>query len=271
MPSLYIGEYCDIGSTSRGSIPIPLDPPLFEQSIDIGAQSKQSAVLAPDTCIVKLVSDADCAIAIGADPDASSSVRYLASGKEQILTVLPNTKLKIAVVASGGGSMSDSLGAFLKVVASPAEAQKALDALSKQAAVIDGSASALRSATDDHKKAKADLDSSTKMAQAAKAVADKAADDIAKAQAALAAAQAAYDAQVKADAADANAKAKALADREAVLNGQAADLDARARDLADAASNLEAREKALADKAAVLAASQADYDARIAKLKALTA
>lgn len=271
MPNLYVGEYCDIGSTTRGSIAIPLEPPLNEQSVEITSQSKQSAPIADTTCIVKLISDADCAIAIGTDPDATNSVRYLAAGMERIITVLPGSKLKIAVVATGDGSMSDSLGAFLKIIASPAEAQKRLDNLTKQATVIDGSAASLRSATDEHKKAKADLESATKIAQAAKAVADKAADDVAKAQAALADAKDAYDARVKADAEAAKAMAKELAEREAALNGTALDLNGKAQDIADASKNLDAREKALADKAAALAAAQADYEARIAKLKALTA
>jgi hypothetical protein len=147
MNHLSICEYRDIGSTARGSIPIPLEPPISEQKIDLGLTSQQSKQLHPDTCLVKLIANADCVIAIGDDPDASNSVRHLAAGREQIISVVAGSNLKIAAVAAGSSSMSDSLGAFLQVVANPAEAQKTLAALTKQATVIDTAAMNLRDAT----------------------------------------------------------------------------------------------------------------------------
>lgn len=269
MPNLYIGEYCDIGTTSRGSIPIPLDPPLAEQAVEIAGQSKQSSALAADTCIVKLMSDADCSIAIGPDPDATNSVRFLAAGKEQIITVLAGSKQRIAVVASGSGSMSDSLGAFLKIIASPAEAQKTLDSLSKQAGQIDASAQALRVATDGHKQAKAAADAATKTAADASALAASDAADLAKQKAALQADQDAHAAKVTSDANDADAKAKDIADREAALRTSADALSRKSQRLDDTTAQLDAREKDISDREAAAVALKADYEARIAKLKAL--
>jgi len=147
MTTLSICEYSDIGSTARGSIPIPLEPPIAEQSIEVGQISKQSKQFAPDTCLVKLIGDADCIIAIGENPDAADSVRHLAAGREQILSVVAGSNLKIAVIGKGSGSMSDALGAFLQVVANPVATQKAMAGLKTQAALIDTAAKNLRDAT----------------------------------------------------------------------------------------------------------------------------
>lgn len=269
MPNLYVGEYCDIGTTSRGSIPIPLDPPLAEQAVEISSQSKQSKTLAAETCIVKLVSDTDCSIAIGADPDATNSVRFLAAGKEQIITVTTGSKQRIAVVASGSGSMSDSLGAFLKIIASPADAQKKLDSLTKQAGEIDASAQALRTATDGHKQAKAAADDAAKAAADAAAQAAADAADLAKQKAVFLADQDAYAAKVKADADLAAAAAKDIANRETALRASADALNRKSARLDDTTIQLDAREKDISDREAAAVALKADYEARIVKLKAL--
>ena len=98
MPKLYIGEYHDMVSTIRGSIEIPLEPPIAEQSIEIGGKSQQSKTLSPDTCIVRLSPDADCLIAIGLDPDATDSPRRMTADREQIIGVVAGSKMKIAAI-----------------------------------------------------------------------------------------------------------------------------------------------------------------------------
>jgi hypothetical protein len=123
--SLAILEYRDIGSTARGPVPIPLEPAIAEHAIDLGAVSKQSRPFHPETVLLKLTADADCKISIAPDPDATNSVRHLAAGRDQILAIVPNSKLKIAAIAAGSGSsMSDSLGAFMTIIADPVAAQK---------------------------------------------------------------------------------------------------------------------------------------------------
>src|SRR4051794_21442065 len=134
MNTLYLGEYSEIGTTARGSIPIPLEPPIKEQSIDLAATSRQSKPFSPNTCLVKLIADVDCVIQIGGDPDATNSVRHLPAGREQLLSIVPGSNLKIAAVAAGTSSMSDSLSSFLQVVANPAAAQKTMAGLKAQAA-----------------------------------------------------------------------------------------------------------------------------------------
>jgi hypothetical protein len=147
MTILSITEHKDIGSTPRGSVAVPLEPAVAEHSIELGAVSIQSRVFHPETILLKLTADADCKFSIGTDPDATDSVRLLAAGRPEIFAVPSASNLKIAALAAGSGSsMTDSLGAFLSVVANPVAAQKQLSAITKQAAVLDASAASLRDA-----------------------------------------------------------------------------------------------------------------------------
>lgn len=270
MATLYIGEYADIGSTPRGSIPIPLEPPRSEQSLELSATSIQSDSFSSDTSVLLLVSDVDCAIAIGADPDATTSARFLAAGQEKIVTVTLGSKLKVAAVARGSGSMSDSLGSFLSVVADPVAAKKSLDALAKQAAVADASAQTMRVAADTNRKAKTDADAATQKAEAAKAANDRSVADVVAAAAAADAKEAQRAAQAVADQSDAD-KRKATLDAQAVALSEQADRLAVAFNKVDIAeADLSRRERVLADGLAKLTTAQDDYAAKLAKLKALT-
>jgi hypothetical protein len=97
MSNLHILEFHDVGSTPRGALNLPLEPPTAEQIVEITPVSTLSDQLSSSTVIVKLVADADCRIEIAADPDATNSVRTLAAGKAELLGVPAGSKLKIAV------------------------------------------------------------------------------------------------------------------------------------------------------------------------------
>lgn len=270
---LYIAEYIDIGQTTRGSIAIPLEPPVGEQAIEAGPNSVQSAAFKADTCIVRLSADEDCMIDIGGNPDATNSVRKLIAGKGQIITVPMGKGFKVAVVAAQSGSVTgmDGLESLLKLVASPADAAKQFATLQDNTAKMTAAAADLRSAGTEDRKMKDDLAKATQDALDAKGVADKA-------MAAVAAREAAFDKdaqdhadKVKADLAEVDARSKALDDRVTAAAEVAAVLNKRGTDLADLAANLEARSVELDAREASMTAAQADYEARIAKLKALTA
>ena len=96
---LSICEYGDIGSTPRGSVAIPQEPPHATQLILVGPASVQSKPMADNTCIVRLNASVNCGIEIGADPDATGSLRRLTADKEKIIAVAPGSKMKIAVIA----------------------------------------------------------------------------------------------------------------------------------------------------------------------------
>jgi hypothetical protein len=148
---LSILEYSDVGSTQRGSIAIPLEPPHNVQSFEVGPASVQSKPMADNTCIVRLNASVDCAIEIGADPDATDSFRHLTAGKEKIIAVAPGSKMKIAAIATGNGAAAsgmNTLEGLLQIITSPAEVKKQLDVLTQAAAKLDAATQAHKTASE---------------------------------------------------------------------------------------------------------------------------
>ncbi len=149
---LSILEYSDVGSTQRGSVAIPLEPPHNVQSFEVGPASVQSKPMADNTCIVRLNASVDCAIEIGADPDATDSFRHLTAGKEKIIAVAPGSKMKIAAIATGNGagvSGMNTIEGLLGLLTSPADFKTRLDTLSHAAAKADAATQAHKDAVKD--------------------------------------------------------------------------------------------------------------------------
>jgi hypothetical protein len=146
--TLSIFEYSDVGSTQRGVVNIPLEPPVAIQTIDVGATSVVSDFVSNSTVIIKLQSDEDAVFDVGPEPDASSSARKLVAGVETTIAIPPGKGMRIAVKASGSTSVSgmESLEGLLGLITSPTEVKKQLDALSKATAKHDASAKASKDA-----------------------------------------------------------------------------------------------------------------------------
>lgn len=272
MPKLYLGEYSELGASGRGVIPFPQEPPIGEQSIDIGLTSTSSETLLDEAVIIRLVAEEDCAIAIGVDPDATTSVRFVPAGKEQLLTVAAGSKMKIAVVAagSGGGSGFDSLGALLRVVTAPADVQKAMETLAAQTTKANDARKALKDAT------AANASSADAAAEAARR-ADKAKIDAEQAATAatakldqLALETAVYSDRAKAEEEAAAARKSELDKKASELNSLKASLEKSAQSLLDSKTDLDKKTSDLAIQQAAAQALAAEYDAKLAKLKALT-
>jgi hypothetical protein len=268
---LYIAEYSDIGSTTRGSIAIPLEPPIGEQALDVTPNSGQSTAFKPGTCIVKLLSDEDCMIDIGVTPDATNSARKLTAGNERTVSVPAGMNFKIAVMASNTGSVTgmDSLESLMKLLASPTDAQKQFAVLQDNVAKMTAAAKDLRAAAAESKTARDQMVQATQDAASAKATTDKAAADVAVREAAFDKDSQDHADKVAADKAASDARSKVLDQREAALASNQADLDKKAAALTATSVELDAREKDLVTRENAVAASQADYEARIGKLKAL--
>lgn len=267
---LYIAEYFDVGSTGRGSLPIPLEPPAAEQELAVGPRSVQSEPFRKDTCLVKLMSDEDCLIAIGDDPDATNSIRKLRAGDEKIIAV--QAKQRIAVIASPNVrsvSGMDSLESLLVLMASPADGQKQFAALKEYTDTLTAAAADLKSSTAEDRAIRDQLVQATKDALASKADAAKAIEELSNREAALD-----RDAKDQADKAASDkaaldARSNELDAKAAELAASAADMSRKGNGLADLAGSLDERERELAAKQAALDAAQADFDGRMAKLKAL--
>lgn len=275
---LYIGEYADIGSAGRGSVPIPQEPPQHEQKLEIGPSPEVSVVLAASTCLVRLIADADCAIAIGVDPDPTHSARVIRAGSEALIAVVPGSDMCIAVIAAGNRSVStdrssvsgyDSLSALLQVIASPTEAKTQLDALVAQAEKVDAAAADLRKETADNRTSRDDLIAATNAAQTAQAEAKAAKQEAIIASAKVARESAELDAKMATFKMDSDARTADQDKRETAIGVSLENMNSKQRDLADKESQLSQREADLAEAMAALTASQAAYTSRMTKLKEL--
>lgn len=97
MAVLYITEYAGVGP---GHIQAPIEPPLAEQTVAIGAEA-DSAVLNANTRLVRLHTDAVCSILFGATPTATTAKQRMAADTTEYKWVQgqPGT-MKISVIAN---------------------------------------------------------------------------------------------------------------------------------------------------------------------------
>lgn len=102
MATLWITEYSQMSYDGGGfRAPAPLEPALAVQTVTIGAGSAQSEAFHPACRIVLLTADADCHIAFGADPTATTGHQPVWTQAEVWRGVqgLPEqTPIKLAVI-----------------------------------------------------------------------------------------------------------------------------------------------------------------------------
>jgi hypothetical protein len=104
MATLYITEYATLAASSRGSMQIPEEPPIAEQTVAIGAAA-QSAVLNAKTQFVRVQPDAICSIQFGTNPIATvtTAARRMVAGQTEYCGV-PQTAtgsgLRIGVISN---------------------------------------------------------------------------------------------------------------------------------------------------------------------------
>lgn len=96
MAVVFITEYADIVSTIRGATAIPVDPPLAEQTVAIGAGSLQSAAFNAATKFVRIHTDAICSINCNAaNPTATATNGRFAANQTEFRGVSPGNKLAV--------------------------------------------------------------------------------------------------------------------------------------------------------------------------------
>ena len=86
--------------TDHRGRPIPALTPGDSQRVAVGVSSTQSTALSLETIIVRVVADVDCYLAFGANPTATNTDLFLASGDTEYFGVTPGSK--IAVLRSAG-------------------------------------------------------------------------------------------------------------------------------------------------------------------------
>lgn len=93
MAKLYITEFNDLALDPSGVRPqVPQMPPVAEQVVTF-TTTTQSAALNAATRFVRIIADADCHIAVGADPTATTSGMKLISGQAEYFGVTPGHKI----------------------------------------------------------------------------------------------------------------------------------------------------------------------------------
>lgn len=102
MATLYITEFERLGSGDfGGGIQAPLEPPLAEPTVAIGASSTQSVALNQFTRAVRIHTDTACHIAVGANPTATTSNRRMIADSTEFISLPSNhSSFKIAVIQS---------------------------------------------------------------------------------------------------------------------------------------------------------------------------
>ncbi len=78
---------------------IRLDERLTYQEVSFTSTAGQSAAFDGDTSVITVVSDVDCAIAVGADPTATANSYPLAANTERDIEVKPGDKISAITVA----------------------------------------------------------------------------------------------------------------------------------------------------------------------------
>lgn len=81
MAVLYVTEYVGLTSQGAGLGQVPIEPPVVEQAIAITGASTVTLAFNSRTRLVRLHTDAICAVTIGAAPVATVPAGALGSGR----------------------------------------------------------------------------------------------------------------------------------------------------------------------------------------------
>jgi hypothetical protein len=103
MAVVYITEYANIAVGPGGRLSqIPEEPPLAEQTVVIGAGSLQSSAFNSKTRVIRVASDAICAVLVGTNPTAVNGTSGRMAAGQTEYRGIPATggPYKIAVITT---------------------------------------------------------------------------------------------------------------------------------------------------------------------------
>lgn len=92
MANLYLTEFANLGL--NGNAPIPQEPPVTSQKVAF-TTAAQSAAFDEQTRFVRLLPDADCHVAFGANPTATAAFERMMSGVEYFRGVKAGHKVSV--------------------------------------------------------------------------------------------------------------------------------------------------------------------------------
>lgn len=100
MSTLHITEFSGLQTTPfRGEITAAVVPPLADQTVAISGTSTKSNAVNAGTRLVRISVNANCYLAFGPDPTATSDMMPMDAGAVEYFQVLMGSECKIAVIA----------------------------------------------------------------------------------------------------------------------------------------------------------------------------
>lgn len=100
MSVCYISEYAHLGADGRTLwLNSPLEPPIAEQTVAIGAEAKSAAFNA-STKFVRVHVDAVCSILFGTAPTATTSKKRMAANTTEYFAVPMGQSYKLSVITN---------------------------------------------------------------------------------------------------------------------------------------------------------------------------
>lgn len=110
--TLYISEFptavSQIGSTTAQVYP---QPALVDQTVAITGNSAQSAAFGATTHAIQIECDADCSVAIGPNPTATTTNYLMGDGTPYRFAVIPGQKIAVIANTSGGSGTDINIAA----------------------------------------------------------------------------------------------------------------------------------------------------------------
>lgn len=92
---VYITEYASMAYVQGQAVPIALDPPVAEQTVDITGLHVESAPFSSSTRFIRINTDSTCSIVIGAAPVATIASGRFATNQTEFRGVLGGHKLSV--------------------------------------------------------------------------------------------------------------------------------------------------------------------------------
>jgi hypothetical protein len=256
MCAVTISEYSAMLFLKGGQVPVPEEPSLRSQVLEIGDTSRASDPFSAGTKFIRVHTDEACALAFGSNPVATPSNARLSANTTELFAVQIGDK--VAVIGLGNQAQGDSTFALLQVIADPKAAQTRMAELNAATIANTKAASDAKIVAVEAARASADLAKrEAQLVQRTEVLADTRATLDAQA-AKLATDQEALASRV----AIAETENKRMIDFEKRLSTRDSELAARERTIVN-------REKQAAAREDALKVSEAGYANRMARLKEL--
>jgi hypothetical protein len=103
MALLWIAEFADVMHSpvaGQNRLPIPLEPAIMFQGLTIQPDGNVSQPFRPETRLVRLHCDAECAVEFGTNPVAGPGKQRMTANQTEYKAVPAGGGLKVAVIAA---------------------------------------------------------------------------------------------------------------------------------------------------------------------------